>query len=960
MVETSIQSLAGLWSCRLDPEHRGIHEAWQMGATEQHRVTLPGSTQTNGIGPAYTTKQISNLTPATEYIGPAWYWRDIELSNDDCQQVLELYLERACWESFVWLNGTALGTRDSLVAPHVYDLSLAAKPGINRLTILVDNANLKNKDANASSKMSEDEELVIEANSERRLHCGGHHTSFGGFVWNGITGRIELSVRPRVRISPPQAYPDVAQKRVMVKCNALNDIDVPVAAKLILDIGDQSTEVDLIVEPGSHQVVVEVDLREGLRLWDEHSPERYALEATIRSAHGVDRHGAEFGMRSLSRIGNQVAINGRKSFLRGALEKFVHPLTGFPPTDLAYWLKIFGVHKDHGLNHLRFHSCCPPEAAFAAADRLGLILNVELPGASGAESDDLLTQNYMQSEALRILDTFGNHPSFCMLTMGNEILSDEVDEAAAQARLMKRVARCKAHDPRHWYCCTAHAYTSGRDDDFYVTAWPNAPTAAERHSGEPLRGFRWNGGDVVDDSRFNTRSPETTTDYREGIAGIDKPVITHEVGMWAVYPDISEAPRFDGVMKAFNLNIIREFMQSKGTIDLADDFVKASGELSLQLYKEEIESALRTPGLSGFQLLGIHDHPPQGTSTIGIVTALRESKGIIGPAAFREFCSDTVPLARIPKRTFTFDETFTAFVEVAHYGASDLSRISATWRLSSASEEVFLKGRFKAADLPSGICTELGNIEVDLSAFSKPAKLRLEVVLEGTEARNTWDCWVYPPPVTEEPKGVIWARCWSHELATSVEAGETAILELGGDQIPHAVRGCFTTVLWNAIMKRRHRSQTMGVLCDPSHPALLSFPTEPHSNWQWWDVLQPSRVFDLDAMSPRPEPLVRMIDSFIGNRCLSVLFEVRMGMGRLLVTSLDLSSDLTTRHAARQLRASLRAYVTSYTFDPSLTIVPDDIDRLIAFHQREPIVPTRAEICAQFDQLVVRDPKGTD
>jgi len=619
------------------------------------------------------------------------------------------------------------------------------------------------------------------------------------------------------------------------------------------------------------------------------------------------------------------------------------------PTDMEYWLDILGISKSHGLNHIRFHSCCPPEAAFAAADRLGLIINVELPGCSGEEPDDPITLDYLEAEALRILDTLGNHPSFCMLTMGNEILCDENDRTS-QTRLMNRVARCREHDPRHWYCCTAQAYTKGRDDDFYVTAWPNGASAEERHQGEPLRGFRWNGGDVVDDSRFNARQPETTTDYRDGIAGIDRPVITHEVGMWAVYPDIAESPRFDGVLRAFNLEIIREFMESKGTIGLANDFVKASGALSLLLYKEEVESALRTPGLAGFQLLGLHDHPPQGTSTIGIVSALRESKGIITPNQFREFCSHTVPLARIERRTYTGNETLTAEIEVAHYGASDLPEASFAWRLSSETGDVSLQGTFDTKDIPSGTLTPLGRISADLAVFPTPAKLHLEVYQEGAEVFNSWDCWVYPPPVVRGACSAIWASRWSPELAASVEAGQTAVLELGSDQIPHARRGCFSTVLWNPIMKRKHLSQTMGILCDPSHPALAGFPTEAHTNWQWWDVIHPSLVMDLDGMSPRPEPIVRMIDSFIGNHCLSLLFEVTLGEGRLLVTSLDLSSHLRMRHAARQLRQSILSYVASDAFCPSVAICPTDMDKLLEAHQREPIVPSRAEVKAMFDR----------
>lgn len=209
-------SLDGTWSCRLDAGRQGRAEHWQHGTVAECAVSLPGTTQTNGIGPAYSTNEIGNLTPITDYVGPVWYWRDIELSAEDCNQIVELSLDRCSWETFVWLNGTSLGTRDSLVSPHVYDLSSAATPGTNRLTIMVYNSNLKSASSNAATEMAEDEELIMLEKSETRLKCGGHHALFLGFCWNGITGELMLSIRPRVRISKPQIYPDVAQKRISV------------------------------------------------------------------------------------------------------------------------------------------------------------------------------------------------------------------------------------------------------------------------------------------------------------------------------------------------------------------------------------------------------------------------------------------------------------------------------------------------------------------------------------------------------------------------------------------------------------------------------------------------------------------------------------------------------------------------------------------------------------------------
>jgi hypothetical protein len=958
-------SLAGDWGCKLDPDNRGQSENWQDQDIDSLLVKLPGTTQSNGVGPVPPKPRISNLTPTTEYVGPAWYQREIELSEADCERHLDLFLERCGWLSAVWLNGTALGSQDSLISPHVYDLSEAAKPGKNRLTVMIDNSNRKSEAAVSKDNGSNSIDLVIKADSRKRLNCGGHHAVFGGPCFNGVTGRMELQIRPKVRMTDLQVYPDIRNRKVRVKIEHTNDLKTLSADRLVLKIQDMSKKsvvnrkFKLTCKPGCQVTEFELSFGKEMHLWDEFEPYLYSLTAQLETFQGSDIQSTEFGMRNLSQVGTQLAVNGRPTFLRGALEKFVHPLTGYPPTDVAYWLSIFGIYKDHGLNHIRFHTCCPPRAAFVAADRLGIFLNVELPGCSGNEPDDPATLDYLLKEALRILRTFGNHPSFCMLTMGNELLWPEAAGSKEQAILMERVARCRAVDSRHWYCCTAHAYTEGRDDDFYISAWPKDASGygSKEKEGEPLTGIRWSGFDVIDSSRFNTRPPETASDYRDGIAGIDKPVMTHEVGQWAVYPDIRETDKYTGVYRADNLDLIRDFMKNKGTLALADDFVKASGNLSLLLYKEEIESTLRTPGLGGIQLLGFHDHWPQGTSTIGIVTALRASKGIVTPEQFREFCSETVPLARLHKRTFTNQEILTADVDVAHYGTSDLLNSEFKWQLSVAGGDVIAAGNFERRVIPTGGLTRLGSLKVPLQPVQVATKAVLRVFSPDSKIANHWELWIYPRPAKSKQgpvRPVRWARGWSAEIAAEVATGGTVIVELPKQQIPEATRGCFTTLFWNPIMKRGQHAFTMGILCDPEHAAFKDFPTEFYSNWQWWDVLRPSRVLDLDSMSPRPVNLVRMIDSFIGNRDLSVLFEASMGKGKLLVTSLDLSSDLDKRHAARQLRNSLETYAASKSFDPKVSIKPDAIDSLISLHKKKPRREGREEIKKRFERTIMK------
>ena len=93
----------------------------------------------------------------------------------------------------------------------------------------------------------------------------------------------------------------------------------------------------------------------------------------MKTKESLAQEKIEFGMRQIGRNGADLLVNGKKVFLRGTLECCIFPLTGYPPTTKEGWLKVFRSAKEWGLNHLRFHSWCPPKAAFEVADSLGFL-----------------------------------------------------------------------------------------------------------------------------------------------------------------------------------------------------------------------------------------------------------------------------------------------------------------------------------------------------------------------------------------------------------------------------------------------------------------------------------------------------------------------------------------------------------------------------------------------------------
>jgi beta-galactosidase/beta-glucuronidase len=125
----------------------------------------------------------------------------------------------------------------------------------------------------------------------------------------------------------------------------------------------------------------------------------------------VDSENLTTGLRDFRATPDGFTINGRKVTLRGKHEACVFPLTAHPPMDRDSWMRYFRIYKEWGLNHMRCHTWTPPEAAFEAADELGIYIECELPIWWGLDFKDPKQFDYMVKLGRAILDDYGNHPS---------------------------------------------------------------------------------------------------------------------------------------------------------------------------------------------------------------------------------------------------------------------------------------------------------------------------------------------------------------------------------------------------------------------------------------------------------------------------------------------------------------------------------------------------------------------
>lgn len=925
------------WRFQLDPDNLGVSQRWYKRAL-QGRVNLPGNLTTQGIGDEITvdTKWMGStnvatygavgldpsyfsdakyeryrrrgnikvpfwLQPEKYYTGAAWYQRDIEVPKSWQGRWVTLTLERSHWQTRVWLDEREIGSDDSLATPHEYELGQVV-PGRHVLTIRVDNS------------------LIVDIGVNS--HSISDHTQGN---WNGIVGRIELSATGPVGVENLQAYPDVRTRTVRLRGELRNSSGRRARGEISLSVGAgpgaqviqmPQTSIDFRTAAESTPFEMEARLGEQAQLWDEFSPALYRLRVeltgTVNGTAVADKRTVTVGLREISTAGTQLVVNGRKLFLRGTVECAIFPKTGHPPMDVQSWKRILEIARTYGLNHLRFHSWCPPEAAFVAADELGFYYQVEAsswPNQSTSLGDGKPVDAWLDKETGRILKTYGNHPSFILMAA-----CTEPGGRRANSWLREWLQWHRAQDRRRLFTGGA-GWPQLAENDFHLTPDPRI-----QHWNEGLK------------SRINALPPETRTDYREYIAERPVPVVSFEMGQWSVYPNFEEIPKYTGYLKPRNFEIFRDWLHENHMRHQARDFLMASGKLQVLCYKEDIESALRTPGMGGFQLLQLHDFPGQGTALVGVLDPFWESKAYVTATEFSRFTNSTVPLARLDKRIFTQDETLIAAIEVSHFGTAPLRAVVAAWKLVGPGGVAAASGQLAPRNIPVDGPVPLGRVSIPLAAVPAPARYKLVVALEGTTFENDWDIWVYPAQVNlATPEGVTVVHELDDQALAILRSGQTVFLmippaRVKGDKNGPVQLG-FSSIFWNTAFTNRQAPHTLGILCDPKHPAFAAFPTDFHSNWQWWYLINRAGAIILDGMPAELRPIVQVIDDWYQVRRLALLFEGRVGAGRLLVTSVDLRR--ISNPVSRQMLASLLRYISGPQFAPTTQLTPEQVRGLM-------------------------------
>ncbi len=868
--------ISGKWLYEADPENIGKQNKWYDRRLANDGFALPGSACENGVGtpcahPDENTQMnyeaVRTLRPRFDYVGALWLQREIEIGKDFENKHVTLFLERVNIASELWLDGVKIARQIvELSAPHIYDLTGKITAGKHTLTLRIDNSNLLNLDIMASG-------YSVDTQS----------------VWLGIIGKIELRAEEIFHMENIQVFPEENTAKVQITacsdCTAPHDKKtVSVTLQAVSPSGEALSEVTYTSDVYNKKQILHLEypLGENIMRWDEFHPNLYTLRAVMEYENQRDEKTVSFGVRKIEADGKQFKINGRPLSLRGTLDCAIYPMTGYPPTDIDEWLKIFAVVKEYGLNHVRFHAWCPPEAAFAAADIAGIYVLAEMPlwlntdVCALATGDDPIHEVYFSREALTISKTYGNHPSFIMFSNGNELLGDF-------EMLEYITAQVKAVDNRRLYTLTSNFDRAVSPADDYFNAFQAA--------GHRIRIQVFH--DVV--------SEHTRLCYDDAVNALDIPIVSFEVGQYCVYPDVDSVKDFTGNLLPVNFELIGMKLKQSGLYPKLRDYIAASGRLAALLYKEDIECALRTHKMGGFQLLGIHDYTGQGTATIGILDVFRRSKGIIPPEEWRGFCSDVVPLLKT-ERIFYSDETLTADLDLYDYGEEKIEN------------PVYKLELFDGNTLVKSVETSENHISFALDFIKKPSMLKAE--LSVNDHKNHWNIFVYPRETVDADVKII--SGFTPELESMIENGGKAVVLANADDLAEPIEGLFKPVFWSPAHFPQKRA--CGLIIDSSHPIFEGFPTGDYADFQWKHPTDHSTNADLTALPRDFKLLIEPVPNFADNTPRSPLFEAVVGKAQILFCGFDLAQ---ADKASNALKNSILTYAASDKFAPKQAL---DID----------------------------------
>ena len=574
----------------------------------------------------------------------------------------------------------------SLATPHVFEVT-GLLNGTHQITFLSDNSypGLPAEDI-LTSNMASDETVTN---------------------WNGLLGYVRLREENEVFIESIQVRPKGRTLSVQLEISAPYPAETAIRMTSPAFTREYVTKIE-IKEQYAGFVFDGLKLSEEAELWGEDGTARQTFTAELQNG---ERKNVSFGIRDF-RIDDEkkFALNGRRTFLRGETSSAVHPDTSYCPMDVPSWTRVFKQYRQYGANFVRFASHCPPEAAFEAADEMGMLLMVGLschqhPGAYVTNE----AQDYYLTELTRILKTYGNHPSFVMMSFGSG--AETCIEVPEYLENLLGIA--KNLDDTRLY--TPGANVISRNCDF-----------------------------VMVDRRDDL--PEQ----------VNYPILTTRTGMFEMLPDFREIDLFSGVLKPNNLLKMRENVEKEGLTVTWNRYVEASGEAALRRYKEELEACFLDERIAGVSLMGLTDYPGRGKAPCGMMNThlIPKNYDFADPKRFLPFFSEAAVLAGLRKYSYSYGETLSLPLYVMNYGKEPLSY---PLKVVLSHGDLNIEKVFDRVTAEPGGITKVGELNVLLGPELREDRhaRKMTLSLRFGLLENRYPVFVYPSLIPMCPENVL-------------------------------------------------------------------------------------------------------------------------------------------------------------------------------------------------------------
>ena len=612
------------------------------------------------------------------------------------------------------------------------------------------------------------------------------------------------------------------------------------------------------------------------------------------------------------------------------------------------------MRDEDGINAIRFHSWSPPKAAFDAADELGICFTVEagiwqdrwmktyLAGTGGK------MDTFIQRELRAILEAHANSPAFISLAIGNEM-------AGNFKKMGEWMGDCKAFDPSRLYFASTAQYEVdgvlqrvGETDDYFTISG---------------RG-KWRG----------QRHPFTDWDYEKGYTELKLPAVAHEVGQWPIYVDWEhELAKYTGVMRPYNLEHFRDMAEKSGTKRLWPRFCEVPAHLNRLLYKDNVEGLMRTPSCAGLQLLSAQDFTGQFEAMIGWRDSFYDLKqSVKGMAPFRDVFNSVPHLARFEKYCWSVGETYKATLVVRNITEEPIlegtelrcsvvtaGRTPPALRATSPvpGEEPRRNSPSKIEGVPEGRGSMTHESTLRLAKTINPGDVGVvgEVSLPLTDemagqkfmlkfGSNSWPFWVFGRAArsASAPYHIIGTSSFDDAIAALEKGGRVLYMGLSAK----SAKSHFKPVGWSAGHFKQADAElsSLGYMVQSGHPALRGFPTEDWTDWQWYNLVEggvkhgiadlvgsriPSDRGGREATAlPSIDPIVQPVPDLHYSTFMGMLFELKVGDGRLMVCGLNLSDR--TKPEVNAMRKSIFSYMESQDFKPNVSIDAEKFKEVFA------------------------------